>query len=98
MLNHLSDLALAVILHLYNKVWQEGQLPGLWKQAVIVPIRKPGKDPTNPANYRPIALTSHMCKVMERMITERLTYYLETRNLRSKYQSGFRKGRGTIIY
>lgn len=37
MLYHLSDLALEVILHLYNKVWQEGKLPGL---AVIVPIRK----------------------------------------------------------
>jgi len=32
-----------------------------------------------------------MCK-----ITERLTYYLDSRNLRSKYQSGFRKGRGTM--
>ncbi len=37
-----------------------------------------------------------MCKIMECMITERLTYYLEARNLRSKYQSGFRKGRGTM--
>lgn len=96
MLSHLSDKSLEVILHLYNKIWQEGKLPQSWKHAVIVPIRKPGKDPTNPSNYRPIALMSHMCKVMERMITEKLTYYLEIRNLRSQHQSGFRKGRGTM--
>ena len=41
-----------------------------------------------PNNYRPIALTSHICKIMERMITDRLNYYLESR-------SGFRKGRST---
>lgn len=33
-------------------------------------------DSTNPDNYRPIALTSHVCKTMEKMITERITYYL----------------------
>jgi len=33
-----------------------------------VPISKPGKDTTNPTNYRPIALTSCVCKIMERVI------------------------------
>ena len=33
---------------------------------------------------------------MERMITERLTYFLESRGLMSPDQSGFRKGRGTM--
>ena len=37
-----------------------------------------------------------MCKIMERMITVRLTYYLEKRLLLSQYQSGFRKGGGTM--
>lgn len=36
-----------------------------------------GKDTSNPRNYCPIALTSHLYKVMERMITDRLTYRLE---------------------
>lgn len=70
MLKQLSEFALEVILQLFNKIWEEGRLPRCWKQAVIVPIRKPGKDPVNPSNYRPMALTSHMCKVMERMITD----------------------------
>ncbi len=76
---------------LYNKIWQEGKLPEIWKKAVIVPIRKTGKGSTNPYNDRPIELTSHMCKIMERMITERLTYYLETRNLRSNIKVDLEK-------
>lgn len=53
-------------------------------------------DSTNPDNYRPIALTSHVCKTMEKMITERITYYLERNELFSPFQSGFRRGRSTL--
>ncbi len=45
------------LLSLYNKVWKEERDPVGWKEATIIPIRKPGK-------YRPIALTSHICKLM----------------------------------
>ena len=62
----------------------------------MVPLRKPGKDPTRPISYWPIALTPHVCKIRERMIMERLTYFLESRGLVSPHQSGFRKGRGTM--
>lgn len=67
-----------------------------WKEAIIIPIRKPGKDGSRPGSYRPIALTSHICKLMERMVNERLTYFLEEREMVASYQSGFRKGRSTI--
>ena len=38
-------------------IWESGILPPTWREAVVVPIAKPGKDPNNPTNYRPIALT-----------------------------------------
>ena len=47
----------------------------------MIPIPKPGKDPTNPTNYRPIALTSCICKTMERMINRGLVWYLESHKL-----------------
>lgn len=59
------------LLQLYNSVWEEGRLPSAWKEAVGIPIRKPGKDPSKPTSYRPIALMSNICKIMEIMITER---------------------------
>ncbi len=33
---------------LYNKVWKEGKLPIYWKEAVIIPIKKPGEDAADP--------------------------------------------------
>ena len=70
-LKHLGVLASMKLLGFYNKVWAVGKLPTGWKDAVIIPIRKPGKDPSNSKNYTPIALTSHIGKIMERIITER---------------------------
>ncbi len=67
MINHLSELSKDVLLKMYNNIWEEGKLPQSWKEAVIFPIRKPGKDCTNPGNYRPIALTSNIGKIMEKL-------------------------------
>ncbi len=97
MLKQLGKESLVKLFEVYNKIWTEGKLPSIWKEAVVIPIRKPGKDPTNPTSYRPIALTSNLCKIMERMIADRLTYVLEKRGLLANCQSGFRKGRSTIV-
>jgi len=64
MVKQLSGYGLNKLLTLYNKVWEEGSIPARWKEAVIVPIRKPGKDASNPSNDMPIAQTSHICKFM----------------------------------
>lgn len=39
------------ILKLYNQIWS--LYPQKWKEAVIIPVPKPGKDHTLPENYRP---------------------------------------------
>ena len=65
------------MLALINNVWEGGCLPKEWKHAVIIPIVKPGKQADSPSSYRPIALTSVLCKIMERMITDRLVDKLE---------------------
>ncbi len=79
MLKNIGEGALLKLLHLYNRVWEEGRLPKKWKEAIVIPIRKFGKDPSKPTSYRPIALTSNLCKIMERMIIERISYELEKR-------------------
>ena len=46
-------------------------------------------------NYRPIELTSCICITMERMINDRLVWFLESNNLISGNQAGFRKNYST---
>ena len=74
---------------------ESGNFPLSWSQAIIIPIPKPGKDNTDPNNYRPIALTSCICKTMKRMINKRLVWFLETNNILTNTQCGFRKNRST---
>ncbi|GBN62776.1 putative RNA-directed DNA polymerase from transposon X-element [Araneus ventricosus] len=96
MIKHLSNSSLQNLLLLYNRIWHEHCFPSSWQQAIIIPIPKPGKDPSNPLNYRPIALTNCLCKLMEKMVNRRLVYYLEHNKILSPFQSGFRPGRCTI--
>jgi len=83
-------------LALMNHIWQEGRLPSTWKHALVVPILKPGKDASKAGSYRPIALTSVLCKIMERMVTDRLVYKLEKKGWFTSVQKGFHRGRSTM--
>ena len=93
---HMPDISLHALLDLFNDIWDDGVFPPGWREATIIPIPKPGKDHTNPTNYRPIALTSCICKTFERMVNNRLIWYLEYNAIITAYQSGFRKKRSTI--
>ena len=93
MLRHLSESALEFLLYMYNVIWRTGDFPGVWRDAVVLPFLKPGKDPTIPESYRPIALTSCVCKLMEKMVNGRLMHVLGKSNVISPYQYGFRKMR-----
>ena len=95
MLKHLPENALSTLLHIFNDIWATGVFPDSWRLATVMPIPKPGKDHAEPTNYRPIALTSCLCKTLERMINKRLVWYLESNDLISPIQSGFRSERST---
>ena len=69
-----------------------GQLPKDWKVANITPIFKKGKR-TDPNNYRPVSLTSAVCKIMETMIRDEIREHMEDQELFSQDQHGFRQGR-----
>ena len=95
MLKHLPENALVHILQIFNDIWTTGVFPESWRLATIIPIPKPGKNPAEPTNYRPIALTSCLCKTLERMINKRLFWYLESNNPITPIQSGFRSEHST---
>ena len=95
-LRHLPDRTLVFLLDIINEIWKDGTFPESWKSALILAIPKPGKDHYDPNNYRPIALTSCICKTVERMVNERLIWYLEKNKLINKNQCGFRANRSTM--
>ena len=79
---------------IFQKSLQSGELPYIWKCSSVVPLFKNGSR-FNPLNYRPISLTSVCCKVLERLIVVHVMNYLESNNLLTPHQFGFRKGRCT---
>ena len=96
LLKELPTMSLKYLLHIYNNIWISGNIPTLWKQATTILILKKQKDPTNPASYRLIALTSCTYKTLERMINLRLAWFLESINFLSNLQISFRAKRSTI--
>ena len=93
MLRHLGPIARGALLAIINRSWRTDEVPKQWRQATVVPIPKSGKDKSLVASYRPIALTSHVGKLAERLIKSRLTYLSESRGLVPPEQVGFRAGR-----
>ena len=43
----------------FQKIWETGVVPSLWKKAIVVPILKADKDPMSTASYRTFSLTSN---------------------------------------
>ena len=63
MLKHLPSNALRSLRDILNNIRLTGSFPPSWRHSHIVPIPKAAKDSSNPSNYRPIALTSCVCKI-----------------------------------
>lgn len=80
--------------HIINISIQKGICPNHFKKAEIIPIYKKG-DKADMTNYRPISLISNLAKVFEKVIHSRLSSYLESNNLLSPNQYGFRPGKST---
>ncbi len=80
MLKHLPEEARIFLLRIFNKIWMEHTFPRTWREATVIPIPRKGKDRTKQSTYRPISLTSCICKLLERMVNTRLVWLLEQRN------------------
>ena len=96
MLLNLPQCTKKFLLDILNIFWSLGTSPKSWKISITILILKPFKDSSLAQSYRPIALTSCISKVHERMINARLVWYLESKNLLSNRQFGFRKNKSAI--
>ena len=74
---------------------EKGECPDDWKTANVTPIHKKG-DRTDPSNYRPVSLTSQVCKILESIVRTRVIEHINENNLMSEAQHGFREGRSCL--
>lgn len=88
-----SQKILIFITILFNHSLSMGYFPSAWKHANVLPIPKPGRDPTLLKNWRPISQLSCLGKIFERIILLRIDRILtnEHPNL-FETQFGFRHG------
>ena len=79
---------------LFSLSMNRGEIPSDWKIANVIPIHKKGSR-TDCGNYRPVSLTSCVCKLMERVIKVEISRFLSVNNLLSNTQHGFISKRST---
>jgi len=95
MLKFSVSRTLPFVVELFNRIFDSGEYPSAWTEAIVVPIHKSG-DFDNPDNYRGISLLSILGKVFSHVLNRRLTLWAEDNNKISEVQGGFRAGYSTI--
>lgn len=80
---------------LFNRSLDAGIFPDVWKEAIVTPVPKEGKDYSTPESYRPIALLSCPSKVLERFVADQLTAFCFEHDILPAEQFGFLKGRSS---
>ncbi len=91
-LKHLGPLGIKYLTDIFNLSVSQSVLPSIWKASVIIPLLKPGKDPSDSKSYRPVSLLCPAIKILERLILPTLDEHLPIPD----FQHGFRKSHSTI--
>ena len=74
---------------------EEGVFPEIWKVGVVTPVLKKGS-PLEKSNYRPVSCLSVLSKVLEKIVCDQITDYMEKYKLLPQNQHRFRAGRSTM--
>ena len=78
--------------HLFQISIDNGTIQLDWKSALVTPVFKKGNQ-SSPSSYRPISLTSIVCKTLEHVIHSSVISHFERNNILTDCQHRFRKRR-----
>uniref|UniRef100_A0A8R1DWQ6 Reverse transcriptase domain-containing protein n=1 Tax=Caenorhabditis japonica TaxID=281687 RepID=A0A8R1DWQ6_CAEJA len=78
-----------------NLSMMRGEVPEKWQQSIITPINKIAK-PQVPTDFRPISITSQICRIYERFVLSKLLPFLDKIRFWNNNQHGFRPKRSTV--
>lgn len=95
MIKHLPEETVEIILQIFNHIWTKQVFPDTWRNVLTIPVLKPGKNKKDTSNYRPIAMSNILSKILQKMVNKRLTWVLESKNIIHNSQNGFRSNRST---
>ena len=95
LLKNIKDMIIEPLFLLFNQSMQAGEVPEDWHLAYVSPIYKKGSR-DYAGNYRPVSLTSQLCRVMESLIRDVLVKFLEDNQLIADSQHGFKRGRSCL--
>ena len=84
-----------ILTNIFQSSVDNGILPRQWREANIIGIFKKG-DKSKPENYRPVSLTSIICKILEHIIHSHVMKHLEKLDILVDKQHGFRAKRSTV--
>ena len=91
-LKELATTIAPILTVIFNRSYETGEVPMMWRRANVVPIYKKGAK-CDPANYRPISLTCIVCKLMEHIIASNIMRHGNNNNILYDLQHGFRAKR-----
>ena len=89
-----SELSVPLYI-LWRHSMDTSEIPSFLKISKIAPIHK-GSLKCVPKNYRPVALTSHLIKLFEKLLRNKIVTFLEQNNLMNNNQHGFRRFRSCL--
>ena len=81
--------------HVFNMSLQERIVPLEWKEANIIPLFKKGSR-NKSINYKPVSLTSVICKLLETIIRDHMMDFLIKHKLINPSQHGFLRARSCL--
>lgn len=91
----LSPNFILFITLLFNHMFNNGYWPKIWKNGMIMPLLKAGKNPNLLQSYRPITLLSCLSKVYESIIYTKILNYCDDNGVLSHEQFGFKAKHST---
>ena len=90
------DSVIEIITTIINESLQQGIVPSLFKQAVVVPLlKKPNLSPEELKNFRPVSNLPFLSKILEKVVLQQLKDHLTNNNLTETYQSAYRECHNT---
>ncbi|KAL1448075.1 hypothetical protein WDU94_003663 [Cyamophila willieti] len=81
------------LVDIYNSCLSHNHFPTIWKNALVIPIHKPKKDPHKSSSFRPISLLPLLSKILEKILLTRIQE--SDMKLSQPEQFGFKKGHST---